>query len=80
MRTVFFVIVLSTGLGVAFYSQASSPSYQGLFWGLLPAACIHLALAGWYFLYIRHWSRWVALSVAGLAALSFANLLFRACL
>ena len=78
MGTVFFLIVLSTGLGVAFYAQASSPSYQGLFWGLLPAACIHLALAGWYFLRIRHWSRWVALSVAGLAALSFANLIFRA--
>ena len=78
MGAVFFVIVLTTGLGTAFFAQASSPSYQALFWGLLPAACIHLGLAGWYFLRIRNWSRWVALSIASLAGISFGDLVIRA--
>lgn len=74
---VFFVIVLTTGLGTAFYAQASSPSYQALFWSILPAAGIHLGLAVWYFLRVRHWSRWVALSIGALAGLSFGELAFR---
>jgi hypothetical protein len=76
--TVFLVIVLTTGLGTAFYARASSPSYQALFWGILPAACIHLGLAVWYFLRVRHWSRWAALSIAALAGLLFGELVFRA--
>ncbi len=76
--TLFFIIVLTTGFGVAFYAQASSPRYQALFWGLLPAASIHLSLAIWYSLRVRHWSRWAALSIAALAGLSFGELGLRA--
>ena len=75
--TIFFIIVLITGIGTAFYAQASSPSYRALFWAILPGACIHFAAAVWYFLRMRNWSRWAAVSIATLAMLSLCELAFR---
>jgi len=74
----FFAIVLGTGIGTAFYAQASSPNYQALFLAILPGVCIHLTLAFWYFLRVPHWSRWAALSTTALVGLCFGDLALRA--
>jgi len=66
------VLVLLSGAYTAFVSQASSPDYRRLFWNILPIALIHFALVIVYFLRVRHWTRWAALSVA-IVALGFLS-------
>ena len=70
LRAGVLVLVFLSGLFTAFVSQASSLDYRRLFWSILPVAASHFALAGVYFLRVRHWTRWAALGLA-IIALSF---------
>ena len=64
LRAVALIFVFLSALFTAFGSQASSPDYHRLFWSILPFAEFHLALAGFYFCRVRHWTRWGALGLA----------------
>ena len=67
VRAAALVLVLLSGLLTAFISQAASPDFRRLFWSVLPVAAFHVALASFYFLRSRHWTRWGVLSLAFVA-------------
>ena len=72
----FFAVVL-TGAIVAFYSQAASPDYRGLWWMMLPYAAIHVVALTVYFVRVPYLSRWMAVIVGAVAMQSFAELSLR---
>lgn len=65
------------GLFTAFVSQASTPHYRRLFWGILPFAVADFTLTSGYALCVRDWTRWLCLGIGIVATASFAEMLVR---
>jgi hypothetical protein len=72
----FFTVAL-TGAIVAFYSQAASPDYRGLWWMMLPYAVAHVAALAVYVARVPRLSRWLAVLIGAVAIQSFADLSLR---
>ena len=66
-----------SGVYVAFISQASSPDYRRLFWSIMPVALFHFAVAAFYFVLVRRWTRWVAFSFVVLVLAFFGEMTYR---
>jgi hypothetical protein len=77
MRVALFVLALLSGFYTAFISQASSPDYRWLFWSILPLAGFHFALVTVYCLQVRHWTRWIALSIAIITLAFLSEMILR---
>ena len=71
-----FLVVFS-GLLVAFVSQASSPDYRRLFWGVFPVALVHFGFVALYLTCVRGWCRWGAAVIGFIAGCSFLELALR---
>jgi len=78
MRTGVLIVTVLLGFYTAFISQASSPGYRRLFWGILPVALVHFTLALGYFFRVRHWTRWICLSIAILVMAFYGEMTLRA--
>jgi hypothetical protein len=68
---IWFVIVFISGVLVADASQNPCWLDGRGFWKVLPVACVHFILAGLYFRWIRHWSRWPVAVLVVVALVSF---------
>src|SRR3954469_13105861 len=77
LRAVAFILVFTSGLLSADLSQASSPNYRRLFWDVATITIIHLALTLFYFLKVRHWTRWCAVSLSIIILAFVAEMTFR---
>ena len=70
-RSYYGVLALTVASGALtiFLTQASSPDYRKLFWSVVPFAGFHLLAAGFYFLRVHCWCRWIVAAAA--ATVSF---------
>jgi hypothetical protein len=71
-----FVIVFVSGFLVAGISQDPGWSNERDFWNVFPVACIHFILAGFYFKWVRHWSRWPVGALAVIALACFLGMIW----
>jgi hypothetical protein len=72
------IIIILSGLYVLFISQASSPDYAKLFWGLLPIAAAQLLVTIIYTVFVgRRRYQIMAILMATVSAIAFLELTFR---
>lgn len=71
------LLMATTCAWVSIMSQASSPNYKALFWGLAPFAAFHFLIVAAYFFSVRHNSRWMAFGFGTLTAMSFGEFTWR---
>jgi cell division protein FtsW (lipid II flippase) len=77
LRTCLLILIGFTGFVASFLSQASSPNYHRLFWGVLPYTGVNFIFVAVYFLRYRDWSRWVVVCIAFVTLLSIAEFALR---
>jgi len=77
LKSLAFGILHFSGFWTLFASHASSPDYRALFWGLLPFAVVHAALAAYFFIHASVWGKGCLLLCSSLALLSFLDLTMR---
>jgi|GEM_PF-1242026 len=77
LKSLAFGILLFSGFWTLFASHASSPDYRALFWGLLPFALVHVALAVFFFMHASVWGKGCLGVCSSLALLSFLDLTTR---
>lgn len=71
-------ILVFTWFVTLFMSQASSPNYQALFWGLVPFATTHFTLTVYFFTRTHGCKRWLLVCFTTPALLSFFEMFSRA--
>ena len=76
-RAIWFGIAFISGAVVANLLQDPDWSDKRGFWSLLPIACVHIILAGFYFRRIRHWDRWLIAALAVYVLVCFIGMTWK---
>ena len=71
------LLLVLCGAYLGFMSQASALDYQALYRSLALWAAVQSAFVVAYVWFVRHWSRWLALSVGALSLGSFVEFSWR---